>query len=89
MSPSKLLFLPGALGNVEFWGPVSRALTSEAQKIHIGYPGFGFLPPNGDVNELDDLVSLVIKEIDQPTAIVAQSMGGVLAIRQPCKSLVL
>jgi pimeloyl-ACP methyl ester carboxylesterase len=31
-------------------------------------------------NSLDDLVQAVIRQIDQPTAIVAQSMGGILAV---------
>jgi pimeloyl-ACP methyl ester carboxylesterase len=30
---------------------------------------------------MDDLVASVVAEIDQPTALIAQSMGGVLALR--------
>lgn len=30
---------------------------------------------------MDDLVAMVVAQIDQPTALIAQSMGGVVAVR--------
>lgn len=79
--PSKLLFLPGALGRTELWVPVANRLAHPAKKIHFGWPGFGSTPPEPKVNAIDDLVAKVVAEIDQPTALIAQSMGGVIAIR--------
>lgn len=77
--PSKLLFLPGASGNTAFWRPVAGLLKHPAAQTHIGWPGFGPTPPDVSVNGIEDLVSRVVAEIEQPTALVGQSMGGVIA----------
>ncbi|NML15943.1 alpha/beta fold hydrolase [Azohydromonas caseinilytica] len=79
--PSKLLFLPGATGNTALWQPVSGLLTHPARKIHLGWPGFGPTPPDSAVRSFDDLVTRVVAQIDEPTALIAQSMGGVIALR--------
>ena len=79
--PSKLLFLPGAAGNPNFWEPVSELLMYPASKTRLGWPGFGSVPTDPLVNNIDDLVAKVLSEIDQPTAIIAQSMGGVIAMQ--------
>jgi pimeloyl-ACP methyl ester carboxylesterase len=81
LSPSKLLFLPGASGSTEFWQPLAHQLTTDAQKEIVGYPGFGQEPASANVNDFDGLVRMVVSRIDQPTALIAQSMGGVIAIR--------
>lgn len=80
LAPSKLLFLPGASGNTEFWRPAAKLLDHPAQRIHIGWPGFGSTPPDPNVTGMADLVARVLPEIDQPTALVAQSMGGIVAV---------
>jgi pimeloyl-ACP methyl ester carboxylesterase len=79
--PSQLLFLPGAAGNTALWQPVANLLAHPAQKIHIGWPGFGATPPDPAVQGLDDLVARVVAQIDRPTALIAQSMGGVIALK--------
>lgn len=79
--PSKLLFLPGALGTTQFWLAVANRLSHPAAKLCLGWPGFASMPPDPEVNGIDDLVKKVVAEIDQPTALIAQSMGGVIAIR--------
>lgn len=79
--PSKLIFLPGALGRTEFWLPVAALLAHPAAKMHFGWPGFGSTPPAPEVRGIDDLVVRLLAEIDQPTALIAQSMGGIIAIR--------
>lgn len=79
--PKRILFLPGALGRTQLWEPVANLMPSSAQKIHIGWPGFGATPPDPDIRSIDDLVVRVVAQIDQPTALIAQSMGGVIAIR--------
>ncbi|MGM3277111.1 alpha/beta fold hydrolase [Ralstonia sp. 24A2] len=80
-APSTLLFLPGASGNTAFWQPLASQLTHPATQVFLGYPGFGQEPAAPDVNDIDDLVRRVVSRIDRPTALIAQSMGGVLAIR--------
>lgn len=79
--PQQLLFLPGAIGNLLFWTPVADRIVYPASRNLFGWPGFGSVLPDPAVNSLDDLVTLVVKALDQPTAIIAQSMGGVVAIR--------
>lgn len=78
--PSKLFFLPGASGNTRFWVPVADLLTHPAEKVHFGWPGFGATPPDRNVRGFGDLVAKVIAEIDSPTALIAQSMGGIIAV---------
>lgn len=79
--PEKLLFLPGASGNMDFWKPVAGLLTVPGARIHFGWPGFGPTPPHPEVNSFEDLVKMVVEEIDRPSALIAQSMGGVIALR--------
>lgn len=81
LSPDQLLFLPGASGNTEFWRPVAERLTTGAQKRHVGWPGFGDTPSTPSVTGMDDLVARVLADVDRPTALVAQSMGGIVAVR--------
>jgi pimeloyl-ACP methyl ester carboxylesterase len=79
--PSKLLFLPGAMGAPQFWSPVTARIAHPAEKLCLGWPGFGITPPDPNINGIDDLVAMVVRHIDRPTALVAQSMGGIIAIR--------
>lgn len=79
--PSQLLFLPGASGNTALWQPVANLLAHPAEKRHVGWPGFGATPPDPAVNGIDDLVARVVEKIDRPTALVAQSMGGAIALK--------
>lgn len=78
---SQLLFLPGALGRTQLWMPVASLLAYPGEKEHIGWPGFGSTPPDSRINGFDDLVKMVVARIDRPTALIAQSMGGAIAIR--------
>lgn len=89
-SPERLLFLPGATGGRLFWHALASRLQHPAEKRIVGYPGFDGLPPDPAVKGIDDLVDQVVAQIDRPTALVAQSMGGVLAIRAAlaCPALV-
>lgn len=81
VTPEKLVFLPGARGSAHFWRPVSDGLRHKAVRVHLGWPGFGEVPADPGVRGLDDLVDLVCREIDRPCALIAQSMGGVIALR--------
>lgn len=84
-SPTKLIFLPGAAGKPEFWQPVSDLLVHPASRRLLGWPGFGSIPRDPSVNGIDDLVERVLVELDQPSALIAQSMGGVIAIQAALK----
>jgi pimeloyl-ACP methyl ester carboxylesterase len=79
--PSQLLFLPGSLGRTQLWQPVAALLANPAAKAHVGWPGFGAMPADPSIRGIDDLVDQVIARIDQPSALIAQSMGGVVAMR--------
>lgn len=76
-----LIFLPGASGNREFWKPVSAGLRHPGGRRFMAWPGFGGAPPEPGVGGIDDLVARVTREITGPVALLAQSMGGVVAVR--------
>jgi pimeloyl-ACP methyl ester carboxylesterase len=86
--PERLLFLPGASGDTGFWRPLERRLACRAERQHLGWPGFGDTPPRPGVEGFDDLLALLLEPLDRPCALIAQSMGGVLALRaalaRPC-----
>jgi pimeloyl-ACP methyl ester carboxylesterase len=77
----QLLFLPGASGNLQFWRPVSDRLHQPAARSFIGWPGFGGVPAEPDVTGIDSLVSRVLQQLTVPSDLLAQSMGGVIALR--------
>ena len=79
--PEKLIFLPGAGGNPAFWQPASDALVHPASRCLLGWPGFGVVPADPRIDGMDGLVALVLDQIDRPCALIAQSMGGVVAIQ--------
>lgn len=80
VSQMKTLFLPGAGASPLFWRPVADRLPVRA--VHFGWPGLGDQPPDPAVNSLDDLVRLVEGAAgDEPVDLVAQSMGGVVALQ--------
>jgi pimeloyl-ACP methyl ester carboxylesterase len=47
----------------------------------IDWTGLGGVPASAEVCDFDDLVQLVLSLLDEPAALVAQSMGGVVAVR--------
>lgn len=77
----KLLFLPGASGNIRFWQPVSDLISHPGYREFFGWPGFGGVPRDATVRCFDDLVASVAASITCPTDILAQSMGGAIAIK--------
>ena len=85
-----LIFLPGASGNIEFWKLVISFLSSDYTKNIIAYPEFGGVPAQADIQNFDDLQQYVIHSIhrfseQQPSIVVAQSMGGVFAVQTALK----
>ena len=79
-TPSQLLFLPGALGNGQFWAPVMQVLSHPAEKVLVTYPGFAGEPQDASISCFEDLIHSMVARVDRPTALIAQSMGGVIAI---------
>jgi pimeloyl-ACP methyl ester carboxylesterase len=78
---TRLVFLPGASGDVTFWRPVADRLQHHGERVHLGWPGFGSTPADPAVQGFDDLFHRVISRLDRPSALIAQSMGGVLALQ--------
>ena len=76
-----ILFLPGAAGAPEFWHGVGERLPAAWNKTYLAWPGLGNQAHRRDVNGLADLVALAESAMNGPTVLVAQSMGGVVAIR--------
>jgi pimeloyl-ACP methyl ester carboxylesterase len=80
-APRLVLFLPGAAGAAEFWHPVGRLLPQEWAKIYMSWPGLGNEPHDPRVRGFDDLVALTTDRLGPSTDLVAQSMGGIVAVR--------
>ena len=81
MRPLKLIFLPGAGGHPDFWRPMSDTLRHIGDHVLMGWPGFGGIPAQADVTGMNDLVDMVVQQMDAPCALIAQSMGGVIAMK--------
>lgn len=77
----QVLFLPGAGGSPDFWAPVERLLPPEWRTHRFGWPGLGDQPPDPALRGVEDLVAIVLERMDTPAHLVAQSMGGVIAIK--------
>ena len=78
----RLLLLPGASGDPAFWHPLGELLPPEWEKTYLGWPGLGNQPPSPAVRGFDDLVRLVEDQLAAgPADLLAQSMGGAVAIR--------
>jgi pimeloyl-ACP methyl ester carboxylesterase len=77
----RVLFLPGASGDGRFWHPVAERLPASWEKTFVDWPGLGRVPSRPDVNGLADLARLVVDRTGVgPVELVAQSMGGVVAM---------
>lgn len=77
---STLYFLPGASGSTEFWHPAARLLKHPARQNHVAWPGFNGVERDPAIRGIDDLVSMVLADIDGPSTLIAQSIGGVVAM---------
>jgi poly(3-hydroxyoctanoate) depolymerase len=76
------LFLPGGGGRRAFWEPVAGRLSRAGRAVFFPWPGFGDEPHEPAIRSLDDLYAwFVLRAPDGPSNVVAQSMGGVLAMR--------
>ncbi|KXO82590.1 alpha/beta hydrolase [Acinetobacter venetianus] len=82
---NNLVFLAGASGNTKFWTPLIEKLPESYTKQVIAYPCFHGEPAHPDINSFDDLTSYVTEKIQQPSILIAQSMGGIFAIAAALK----
>jgi pimeloyl-ACP methyl ester carboxylesterase len=78
---TRIAFLPGAGGQRAFWAPVAERLGLGEDALIFAWPGFGDEPPDPAIRRLSDLATLCIERLDGPTDLVAQSMGGVIALQ--------
>lgn len=76
-----LVYLPGAAGLASFWRPVAELLRPRSEPLPVEYPGFGETPPNPSIRSVSDLLDLVLERLPSSFDLVAQSMGGALALR--------
>jgi pimeloyl-ACP methyl ester carboxylesterase len=74
-----VLFLPGASGDGRFWRPAADRLPP-SEKILLDWPGLVHVPPRPEIRGFDDLVTLTLGHADREVDLVAQSMGGVVAV---------
>lgn len=77
---NNLIFLPGASGSISFWQPLIEKLPQQYHTKIIGYPGFGDTPESVGVKNFEELTNYVLKQINDESVIVAQSMGGIFAV---------
>lgn len=75
-----LVFLAGASGNTQFWNPLVEQLPNNYTKQVIAYPSFHGVAAHPDIHSFDDLSNYVVAQIQQPSILIAQSMGGIFAI---------
>lgn len=74
-----LVFLPGASGSRNFWQPLIGYLKPEHYQV-VAYPGFDGLAPKPEIQSLADLQHYLSAQIADDSILIAQSMGGVLAV---------
>jgi pimeloyl-ACP methyl ester carboxylesterase len=80
MAP-RLVFLPGAGADPNFWRPVGERLPAHWDKVYLGWPGLGDQPACPGVEGLEGAVGLVEAQMAEgPVDLLAQSMGGLIAM---------
>jgi pimeloyl-ACP methyl ester carboxylesterase len=77
---SSVVFFPGASGAGDFWSPVSKLLPEEWPTKLLDWPGAGAVPVAPGIGGYADLVGLAADGVADGSDVVAQSMGGVVAI---------
>jgi pimeloyl-ACP methyl ester carboxylesterase len=60
---------------------VADQVLRDRDRHFFSWPGLGDEPHSPEVRGVDDLVAMVLKVIDEPVALIAQSMGGLVAIK--------
>ncbi len=76
----KVVFLPGAAGAAEFWQPAANRLPAQWHKTLLRWPGAGHQPHDPTVHGFEDLIASMSRGLPADSDLVAQSMGGIIAI---------
>lgn len=74
------MFFPGASGAGEFWSPVAERVPQGWPTQLVDWPGVGAVPVAPGIDGYADLVGLAADVVVEGSDVVAQSMGGVVAI---------
>jgi pimeloyl-ACP methyl ester carboxylesterase len=77
---TRRVFLPGAGGSAGFWRPVAERLHDGREQRLLAWPGLGNEPADSAVHGINDLVSLALAAFGERSDVIAQSMGGLVAI---------
>ena len=83
--PRRLVFLPGMSGEGELWAPVAARFADDDVTL-VDYPGLGASPATPAVASYEDLVRMIVDTLDGPAALIAQSMGGYVAIQAAARA---
>jgi pimeloyl-ACP methyl ester carboxylesterase len=75
-----VVFFPGATGAGDFWSPVAQRLPPQWRTELLNWPGAGAVPAEAGIAAYPDLVALAAEAVPDGSDVVAQSMGGVVAI---------
>ncbi len=78
--PPTVVFFPGASGAGDFWSPVADLLPDEWETKLLSWPGAGTVPAAAGITGYLDLIELAAAEVPDGSDVVAQSMGGAIAI---------
>ncbi|PJI37508.1 alpha/beta hydrolase [Ferrovibrio sp.] len=76
-----LLFLPGAGGAAEFWHPLGALLPAQYDRTFLNWPGLGHEAHRPGFDSLEALTAHAAAHLRSNTVVVAQSMGGIFALR--------
>ncbi|HEX6959621.1 MAG TPA: alpha/beta fold hydrolase [Ferrovibrio sp.] len=76
-----LLFLPGASGAASFWHPLGALLPQAWRKTYLSWPGLGDEPHVPGLDSLETMATHAARHLSPRSALVAQSMGGIVAMR--------
>lgn len=78
--PPRLAFFPGASGARDFWAPVADRLPSAWDARLLSWPGAGLESHDPMVRGYHDLIDYAAARVPDGSDVIAQSMGGVVAI---------
>jgi pimeloyl-ACP methyl ester carboxylesterase len=76
----RVFFFPGAVGAGAFWSPVVERLPRGWNTALLDWPGAGDVAAAPEVTGYRDLIELAAHAVSDGSDVVAQSMGGVVAI---------
>ena len=78
--PPNAVFFPGASGAADFWAPVASRMPHTWSTRLLSWPGAGAEPHDPAIIGYDDLVDRAAAAVSDGSDVVAQSMGGAVAV---------